>query len=261
MKENPIVTLKTTLTDLGLNPIEIKVFLANLELGPVPASNIAKTSGLNRVTAYEALKRLSKKGLVKIRAKSTKRTKYFEAEDIEVIQNQLERKQTDIVATLEKIDFIKDYFKSLYQPHHEKPLVLFYEGRDGIKNVLEDTLKQRPSEILSFVSAESLEVGFEEQYLKKYWQKRTQLKIPSRGIMAQTKRALELFTPEHNQKELRQIKFIKKEAFIFKNEIDIYGDNVSIIALKKGEEHGIIIRSRTIAESWRSMYEFLWQIL
>jgi len=79
--------------------------------------------------------------------------------------------------------------------------------------------------------------------------------------MERTPKAVALFTPERNRRELRAVKFISHPLPKFKNEIDIYGDTVSIISLAPRNEHAIIIRSRSIAESMRSLFEFLWETL
>jgi sugar-specific transcriptional regulator TrmB len=252
--------LKELLNALALNEIEIKVFLINLETGPAVASEIAESAGLNRVTTYEALKRLSKKGLVTIRAKKNNRIRYFQAEDIEVIREKLEKRKMEIEATIGKAIDLKEQFRSLYALRSNKPSVLFYEGRDGIKKVLEDTLRQKPQEILSFASAAALKAGFEDKFLDNYWKKRVVLKIPSRGILPESEGASP-FTPERNRKELRRIKFMPPTLSLFENETDIYGDNVAIISLAKNNEYGVLIRSKSIAESLRALYECFWNLL
>jgi len=255
------IELKQILNELDLNEAEIKVFFANLELGPAVASKIAASACLNRITAYEALKRLSRKGLVKIRARKGNKIRYFEAEDIEVIQDKLESRKAEIQNIIEKTGLLRNDFKSLYKASPVKPVVLFYEGQEGIKTVLKDTLKQKPKEVLSFVSADFLEVGFGKDFLDSYWNERAKLKIPARGIMPRTEKAVSIFTPERNQRELRRLKFIPEEIYKFTNLLDIYGDNVSILSLKKGDEHGIIIRSKSITESLTGLFEFVWASL
>lgn len=255
------VELKQILTELGLNEVEIKVFLANLELGPAVASKIATSAGLNRVTSYEALKRLSRKGLVKIRAKKGNKIRYFEAEDLETLQDKLEAKKIELQGLIQEAGLLKSEFKSLYKMSAGKPVVLFYEGEQGIKRVLKDTLKQNPKEILSFVSADFLESGFGKEFLNSYWSERAKLKIPARGIMPRTEKAISIFTPERNQQELRRLKFIPPELYKFNNLFDIYGDSVSILSLGKGNEHGIIIRSKSIADSLSGLFEFVWASL
>ncbi len=253
-----ITQLKPILALLDLNTNDTKVFLAAFELGYAPASAIAKQANLNRITAYEALKRLVKNGLVKSRVRKENRVKYFEVEDIGIIQRALTDKKASLEHALSDIEGLAAQLRTQYAGRSENPVVLYYEGRNGIKNILLDTLTKKPTEILSFASADFLEHGYEYPFLEKYWKQRAQSKIPSRGILPRTEKAMSLFTAERNVRELRQIHFVNREGYIFNNEIDIYGDTISIISLAKGNEHGVIIRSRGIAQGLRSIFELVW---
>ncbi|MES2223800.1 MAG: helix-turn-helix domain-containing protein [Patescibacteria group bacterium] len=250
--------IKELLSSLDLNPIEARVFMASLEIGSGPASTISESAGLNRVTTYEALKRLSKKGFIKIRAKKNSSVKYFVPEDIDIIKEKLENKKDELTETIKKVDEFQDEFRAFFTVNEDKPTVLFFGGKEGIKSVLQDTLKQKPKEILSFASGESLEEGFEDKFLENYWKKRVNLSIPTRGILPSNTKFETRLHPERNKKELRELKFISPDLFKFKNEIDIYGDNVGITSHAKGNEHGIVIRSKSIAESMKSVFEVLW---
>ncbi len=249
--------LKSILSQLDLNANDAKAFIAAFELGYAPASAIAKQANLNRITAYEALKRLVKRGLVKLRAKSGG-VKYFEVEDVGIIREALSDKKSSLENAISDIEKLTVSLREQFSGRSEKPAVLYYEGRSGIKNVLLDTLNQKPKEILSFASADVLQSGFEWHFLETYWKSRVELKIPSRGIMAKTDKALSLFTSERNMRELRRVHFVNPEGYIFKNEVDIYGDNVSIISFAKGNEHGVVMRSRDIADGLRSIFELVW---
>lgn len=251
--------LKPILSQLDLNTNDTKVFLAAFQLSYAPASAIAKQANLNRITAYEALKRLAKKGLVRSRVRTGSGVKYFEVEDITIIQQALLEKKSSLDHAISDIQQLAVQLRDQYSGRSEKPAVLFYEGRSGIKNVLLDTLNQKPSEILSFASADFLESGYDFRFLEQYWKQRVELKIPSRGIIPKTEKALSLFTPERNQQELRRVCFVPSEGYLFKNEIDIYDDNVAIISLIKSNEHGVILRSRNIAEGLRSIFELVWR--
>ncbi|MFH1175488.1 MAG: helix-turn-helix domain-containing protein [bacterium] len=255
---NPSIKLKPILTQLGLNDIEIRAYLAALEFGPAPASELARQAGLNRITVYEALKRLSQKGIVKIRAKKGNEVKYFTAEDVGILKEKARQKKADLDGLIEKITVLEPQLRALASFSEKKPEVYFYEGKEGIRNVLLDTIKQNPKESLGFASADFLEVGFDKKFLEDYWKKRVVMKIPARGIMPKTKAALALFTPERNQSEIRQVKFIPAENYPFEDEIEIYGDNIGIISMKKGNEHGVIIRSKSIADSFRAIFELVW---
>lgn len=253
-----ITELKPILALLDLNANDTKIFVATFELDTAPASMIAKQANLNRITAYETLKRLVKKGLVKSRVKTGSGVRHFEVEDISIIQQALSEKKSSIEHALSDIDKLAVSLREQYAGRSEKPAVLFYEGLSGIKNVLFDTLNQKPKEILSFASVDVLASGYEWHFLETYWKSRVAAKIPSRGIVPKTEKAVAIFTPERNTRELRQVRFVNPEGYIFKNEIDIYGDNVSIISLMKGNEHGVVMRSRNIAEGLRSIFELIW---
>ncbi|MFH1192620.1 MAG: helix-turn-helix domain-containing protein [bacterium] len=252
------INLKLILKVFGLNDIEIKIYLATLEFGPAPASLLAKQAGLNRVTAYEALKRLSKNGFIKIRAKQGSKIKYFTAEDSNILREKLNEKKSALIDLENKLEIIEPQLRLQYLRKEEKPEVYFYEGKEGIKNVLLDTLKQNTGEILSFTSADFLEIGFDKEFLEDYWKKRVALKIPTRGIMPKTEIAVNLFDDEKNRKELRRVKFVPEEYYIFKDELEIYGETTSIVSMGEGNEHGIIIRSKSIADSLRSLFELVW---
>lgn len=250
--------LKPILSLLDLNTNDTKVFLASFELGYAPASAIAKQANLNRITAYEALKRLVKKGLVKSRVKTDSGVKFFEVEDVYIIREALSEKRTSLEHALSDIEKLAPALRDQYSGRAEKPAVLYYEGRSGIKNILLDSLLKKPAEILSFASADILAEGYEWNFLENYWKQRVEKKIPSRGIMPRTPKAVSTFTDEKNRRELRQVRFVNPEEYVFKNEIDIYGDNVSIISLTKGNEHGVVVRSRNIAEGLRSIFNLVW---
>jgi len=252
--------LKHILSQAGLNKVETAVFLANLETGSAAASAIAKVAGQNRVTAYEALKRLSKKGLVKIRAKKNSSVKYFVPESVEVLREKLEEKQQELGRTIELLASRKKEFDTLFTLIESKPEVLFYEGKEGIKTVLLDTLKQKPVELLSYASLESLESGYEDKFLQNYWNQRSALQIPARGILPGTQKTIEFFNAPKNQREMRRVRFLP-EKFNFKNEVDIYGDSIGITSHAAGNEYGVIIRSKSMAENMRIIFEAMWEML
>jgi sugar-specific transcriptional regulator TrmB len=257
---NITAELKHFLGQLELNDAEIASYLAALELGSGSASSIAKAAGLNRITGYEALKRLSSKGFVRIRAKKNDRTRYFVPVEYSDIVAKLKSKQEQIAETIKKAELLKNEFEANFSSAEDKPVVLFYEGKEGVREVLDDTLKSKLNEILSFASIESLESGFEKKFLEDYWKRRVALGISTRGIVPRTETAVKNFSTERNRTELRTLRFVSPELYRFKNEIDIYGDRVGIMSLTKGKEHGVIIKSASVADSMKAIFETLWEL-
>jgi sugar-specific transcriptional regulator TrmB len=252
--------LKGILSQLGLTKNEVLVYLANLELGSAPASKLAKVAGLNRVTAYEALQRLSKQGLVSIHVKKGTSVKYFQVESIDSVQEKLEQTRLMAEERLHQLDEQKDALRELYKPSTDKPEVSFYQGKEGVKTVIMDTLAQKPSETLSFASGSAV-VGFDPAFIQQYFNKRVSMKIPTKGIAPGSISLKGRFTEEVNKKELRQLRFLPAELDTLQHEIEIYGNNVAFTSMKPGDEHGIIIRSKTIAEAMREIHSALWERL
>jgi len=252
--------LKAFLADLGLQKLEVVVFLASLQVGSGPASTIAKVAGLNRITTYEILKRLSKQGFVKIRAKESSRVKYFVPEEITEIKAKLQTKAARIETSLATLEKVKEEFSSLYRTSADKPLVFFYEGKEGVRTALNDTLIAKPQEILALSSADWLTTDFNDGYLYDYWQGRVQRNIVCRAIVSKTPEAVKFFTPEINARDLRVVRFIDPSLFDFKNEINVYFDSVALTSFTPGSEHSIIIRSKSIAAGCRGMFNALWAL-
>jgi hypothetical protein len=162
--------------------------------------------------------------------------------------------------SLKTIDENKDIFAGLFKKTSVKPEVLFFEGVEGVMAAMHDTLDQRPKEILSFSSDKWLDSVFSKHFLKEYWDKRVNLSIRTRGIIPDVLKATGYFNKIKNEKELREVRSLSKEQFNFKNEIDIYGNNVCIVSLEEGSEHAIIIRSASIAQSMRDVFEVMWLV-
>lgn len=256
---NSLHALRLILEDLGLTDVESNVYLATVESGNGTASQIAKIAGLQRVTAYEVLKRLSKIDFVRVRARAGSNVKYFIPIGIQEIKAKLEHKKDELDRALESVPSLSHVFSTLYKNKGTgKPEVLYFEGVEGVTTAMFDTLEQKPQEIISFSSHKWLDSVFSEKFLSEYWDKRVKYKIRTRGIIPHTKEAVSYFNYEKNKRELREVRSLPKDTFNFENEIDVYGDNVCIVSLESGKEHAVVIRSKSIAKSFKDIFEILW---
>jgi sugar-specific transcriptional regulator TrmB len=245
--------LEKILTQFGLEGKRATVYLALLQLGKVPVQHIAKTAGVKRTTAYSILKLLEEDGLV-VRAVFGKKT-IFVAEDPEKLQSTLRNKEKLLEKMLPEL-------RLLYNLIPAKPRVQFYEGLEGIKTVFEDTLFEKPKEILAFSSLDDL-TQLLPDYIRQYAVRKAESKIPLRGIVMDTSGARRYATTHYKNKNaapevVPQIRFVPKDKFVFKNEINIYGNKVAIISLKEEELLGIIIESAVVADTWRAIFELAW---
>ena len=69
--------IREILGEMGLTQMEIKVYLALLELGPSLAGRISRKTGIHRRNVYDITERLIKKGMIGYIVKNNRR--FFEA--------------------------------------------------------------------------------------------------------------------------------------------------------------------------------------
>lgn len=232
------------LTNLGLTDKEAKVYLACTEKGTSPASTIATAAKLNRVTTYDILEKLKKKGLISHFTKD--KIKYYNSINPEILLEEFEKRTNDLRSTLPK-------FKSL-TGEISHPRIRYFEGLEGIKAIYADTLTSK-TDILNYSNSHEIR-SIWQNYDKEYVDKRVKKEIFLRGIAPKDKEG-EIVHAQDKAK-FREFRLISPNQFNFTNEINIYDDKVAIISFKD-EVIGMIIESIEIANSQRAIFNMCWQ--
>lgn len=237
--------IEETLQEYGLTNNETRVYLANLKIGSGRANDIAKQANLLRTTTYEVLKTLAEKGIVSHAIKSG--VKYFEAADPGKLINILEEKK-------ERLNSILPELTALKASVGEKPTIEIYEGKEGLKTILDDIIKTKPEEILTLSSAKIFEALI--YYFPHWIKRRAKEGIKARILQEKTDVIKKL--RRQDRKELRQIRYVPR-SFKINTHMQIYGGKIAILTLKKDELIGIIIDNQDIVETQRSLFEVLWK--
>lgn len=130
------------LLQFGLDDKEISVYLSLISLGPSPVRLIAKKGKINRGTTYDILKSLVKLGLVSYYKQYGKEDKrqYFVAEPPQKLLDAIENKKRNLETLKLHINKSLPELESLYEKSGAKPVAKYYEGREGIKTILQDVL-------------------------------------------------------------------------------------------------------------------------
>jgi len=128
----------TILKKIGLSDKEIEVYLALLENGANSVRDLAGFVGLNRGTTYDILKSLQGKGLVSYYHQETKQK--FVAEDADKLMKLASSEEEKIKKVKEKLRGLIPELESLQAKGGNQPTTKFYEGRKGIRFILEEVL-------------------------------------------------------------------------------------------------------------------------
>lgn len=235
---------------LGLTETEGKVYMALLELGGGYVSAIARRAKQPRVNCYHTLENLVKKGLVSFITKD--KIRYYSAEPPQKLVNMMEEKSKYARKMLPELLSITNALAL-------KPKIKYFEGIEGVKNILDDTLSAK-KELLGYSNLK----GFSElfgDHIKAYALAKMKKGIKTRLICPSSQEAFNYvknFYPKDYPQELIEILFVNPREFWFEHEITIYDDKVAVISLNKEELIGMIFESPVYARSQTAIFNLAW---
>ncbi len=242
--------LKIALTELSFTDKEANVYLALLKMGKGTVSAIARRAGIQRTTCYNVLDTLVSKKLVRISGKEPKQE--YVAESPDVITKTLREKITRSQEQLKKSEKTVPQLKSIHNIGN-RPKISFYEGKEGLMKVYEDTLTSTEP-IRAYATFDDMYKAL-PGYFPDYFKRRAKKNIPIRGIVPITPMATERI--KHDKEEMRSTCLIPLDKFRFSPEINIYDNKVMIASWR--EKLGIIIESAEIADAMKKIYELAWE--
>lgn len=232
--------------DLGLTNAEIKVYVALLELGNSTAGPILERSRLQNSVVHRALNTLIEKGLISFIMEGKR--KVYQATDPENFYDFIEDKK-------KRFEQILPELKRKQSKAKEKKQATIYSGIKGIKEIYNKLLISGGKEYNTYGGGKR--VTYEimgEPWWKNFHTKRIAKKIPARQIFDKT---IKKFGEELNRRPLSRVKFLSQE-FEQLAETIIIGDYVAIVIFTENP-YGLLIKDKTVAESYRKNFEILWE--
>ncbi len=119
------------LRKLDLTENEIKAYLALLELGPSPATRLAKHANIHRSKAYDSLQRLIAKGLVHYTVQNFR--KIFVGNSVDALRRVVLEKEQKVNAQKAAVERLLPLLAQLEKTKTEESSSNVYEGLNGIK--------------------------------------------------------------------------------------------------------------------------------
>jgi sugar-specific transcriptional regulator TrmB len=241
-------TLKQTLISLGFTDKEADVYLALLNMGKGTVSRIARAAGINRTTGYDILDSLVNKGLASISGKEPKQEYLAESpQKISALyQSQIKKDEVNL-------KLAESLIPQLSSIHNVagRPKVRFYEGKDGLQEVYEDTLTAHEA-IRAYANVDDMHKAL-PNFFPHYYHRRTQKGISIKAILPANKAGVE--RASHDKSENRESALVP-DKYYFSPEINIYDDKVMIASWR--ETLGIIIESKEIADAMKKIFDLSW---
>jgi len=235
---------ESILLKIGLTGNESKIYMILLEMGEAIASDLAKKTDISRPHVYDSINRLMEKGLCSYVIKNNK--KYFKAASPKEIINYLDEEKDKISDKQKEIRGILPELLRIHSERKAKTSVEVFEGKEGLKTVLMDIVNYG-EDFVAFGATENFPKVFplfSEIFVKRRQQKDIKAKI----VVVKGEKPIKT--------KLNSYRWIPKEYGLPSSTI-IYGDKTAIL-LWTGI--GIIIKSREVADSYRSYFKLLWKI-
>jgi len=238
---------------LGLNDIDIKVYLTLLGLGESLASEIAKKCEIPRASIYDILERLEKEGLVSYIIKDYK--KYFSSADPKTIIKNLEYKRQRLKEILPKLEEIKK------RKTPETIKTEIFIGKKGIQTVMDIMLEEKRE--LFVMGASRLSSVILPYYLENWHRERIKRKIRVKIIYNDTEKIRESL----DKKETRESLGVGKGwnyRFLHVHYLSpimtiVFGNKTALINWTEIPSL-ILIDSEKMSKSYKNYFEVLWRI-
>jgi len=238
------------LQQYGLTDKEAEAYLALLELGQSSILQLSSKTKINRTTLYYTIENLLLKRFLS-QSKKGKQTVYV-AEHPETIKQLFKEK-------FKKFDTLLPELITLMNTDAVKPVLKYYEGIEGVKNVYRTSLKARENELKAFVGVESLQLRDKSlmYFLKKEY-------IPARK---KNNKLAKLVIPDntlgiefHNRdrQEFRESRLLPASTYNFECEIMCYDNVVSMISYHTHEVFAVSIESQPIANTMKMIWKLAW---
>lgn len=241
--------LEKYLQDIGLNEKEAVIYLALLSVDNDSVVDIAKKTKIKRPTVYFILEGLAKKGLVS-EVQVNKKTHYA-AEPPERLGTFVERQKAVLDERAARLKDVIPQIKSVQREQGERPVVKFFEGRDGAVSALEEFFTTNTSGGIAYFiySNDLLNEVFTKEEKKKYLDIRLSKNIHSESIYTFKDGKLE------NVEDANRTR-IDAVQYPITCDIAVYNDRVRITTLGK-KISSIFIKSKDVADTLISLFRLV----
>ena len=237
------------LLKFGLSSNEARLYLELLKSGQTIVRNLSLKTGFNRTTIYVVLDSLIKKGLVNIT--SATGIKRYTAVSPEVLVNHSKKMIEKYSSVRNSLERSIVELSTLYSTSKHKPKVRLLEGRDGLIEAFEDTLKSKNTLVRISSSVGDIFQTL-PWYLPEYVSKRFSRNIKMRGIHPLDYAAIEMMR-HHPNINFDDIALVPTESLKLPADVAIYDNKVGLMSTK--EMFAIIIESNEISEMFRKLFD------
>ena len=241
----------SALKEIGLTEGEARAYCSLVEKQGASAPEVSRLLGTQKSAAYFCLERLVAKGLAS-QLLVGKVRRFYPAP----VQNVVE-KIGEKTASLEKtrVDLLE--FAKTFVPGKSSVSARLFQGWKGMESAFQDLLgeaeKNQEYLIFSINVPEPMFPRF-RRFIKRLHKQRIEMKIPSRVLVSKELR--KTLGMDREKEPFIKVKYLPSELAA-PSVINVYRDK-TLIAIWSEEPNGLLIESKTTADSFKNYFQLLW---
>lgn len=250
-------TLRHYLAKLGLAPELADIYVALHSHGAQTISQLARNARLDRIKIYRLLDELKASGLIEIEVRYKRNI--IRAAPISNLQLLIAKKEQELSDLKKSYPRIVAEFTQRQLGSHAAR-VQFYEGADGLKQMLWKQTKSR-GENLSILHG-NMQHATNLAFFERWTKKCNEMGVRFRSVVDEhfIEGQATWYAMHRNEKLARwEGRHISSEHFPITYSTAIYDDTVLQYAWNDERTFGIEIESPDIAQMQRQLFELLWE--
>lgn len=260
--------INKTLKNYGLSDNEIVVYLEALKHEELSPYKLSKLTGVPRTTVYDVMTSLSLKGLIVLIQNEglEKQQTRIKANNPSVLRDMINKRHQDLHKLETDVVDILPELKGNYFKNTDNADFRFYEGVEGARYVMNSDFEDNVDMPLYVVTHlmpmdlfgteainDMVSNDIKNMRLSKYKPKK---------LIPLTEWTMHVISYQYERDPSyikdREIRLIDSSLFDIKQRIAIKGDKVRITCAERDEIWGMIINSKEMSRSLRSMFQLLW---
>lgn len=244
---------KKYLEYLGLSDKEALVYIELLKSDSLSGIELSRNTGIKKATVYLIIESLVSKSLIR-EIKVGKRL-HFKAESPDQLKVIFDKKKFELESQMRNIQEIIFELKSIEKKVGTKPSVTYYEGKEAMKESIEEYVGQigySQGDDYGIYSYDLFEKIFSKRDIEEIDKKRIDNNVKFKAIYTGGNK----FIPNKPNQELIKI---AQDKFPIESEILIFNDEVKIHTLGK-DVFGIAIKNKEFATTMKSLIEYVFSL-
>lgn len=256
-----MATTLDTLVAAGLEPVVAEIYLILIQNGELTVPKILENTSLSRASVYDALTLLVAQNYVEYRKQG--RNAFYKPGHPNKLFELIEQKKRDVALLEGEVKETIQELTGTFNLALSKPGVRFFQGIEGIKEVLWDSLDAQ-GDVYTMGDLENFikhSKSLNDEYVAEK-KKRAEKK----GVPLKQKKAITIDSPFNRSflssydNRLTNTRLLKNwPNFSGATLIEIYDDRVSYTTFTDESLIGLIIQDKHIYNYQKSIFEYLWE--